>query len=115
MDLSKFAQNDSCKVELVNPISGEGLGAFVTIYSKDSKQFRKAQLEIAKGSIDDGGVYMLAHLTKEWDGIEYEGSELECTPENAALIYSEVPPFYDQLERVVFDRVKFMKVTPKSS
>jgi len=115
MDLSVFEQDETCDVIIVDPTTGENTDVVVTVFSVDSKQYRKTAALIAKGDVKvEDGVYMLASLTKSWKNVEFKDKELKLTVDNAMKLYTSCPFIYVQLEKVIFDRVKFMKALPKA-
>jgi hypothetical protein len=69
---------------------------------------------IAKSEEEKTSEFLLASLTKSWTNVKYNKKEVELTIDNAADLYGKVPFIYAQLEKVIFDRVKFMKALPKA-
>lgn len=116
MDVSAFTQNETCDVVIINPITGEPTDCVITVYSTDTKVYRKTQLLIAKGEVDkdEAAEFLLASLTKSWVNVEDGKDAIECTQANAIKLYNDCPFIYEQIERVIFNRVKFMKVQPKA-
>ena len=110
MDFSKFEQVECKKVVILHPITGEETDASITVYSKDSRAYRQSASLLARGEGgEDGAEFLLAGVTKEWENIEIDGKTIEFNQENAIDVYKRFPFIIEQLERVVFDRLKFMK------
>ena len=115
MDLSKFKQDETCQVVIKDPVTGQDTDIKITVYGQDTKVYRSTSLAIAKGEVTENTPeYMLASLTKSWENLEANGEEIELTLDNAVKVYLDYPFIYSQLERVIFDRVKFMKAMQKS-
>ena len=112
MDLSKFEQGDTCEVTIVDPVTGEDTDITIVVYGMDSKQYRKSKAILDTMDIDpdDKPERLLAMLTKSWENLDYNGKTVELTLDSASDIYKKVPVIYSQLEKVIFNRVKFMKV-----
>lgn len=116
MDLSVFEQDETCDVIIVDPTTGENTDIIIVVYGMDSKQYRKSKAILDASDIDpdDKPERLLAMLTKSWKNLDYKGKAVELTLDSAEDIYKKIPIIYDQLEKVIFNRVKFMKALPKA-
>ena len=114
MDLSVFEQDETCKVTIIDPTTGKDTDIEIEVYSLDSKQYRKVTTAIAKSEEEKTGEFLLASLTKSWTNVQFKKKDVELTIENATELYGKVPVIYAQLEKVIYNRVKFMKALPKS-
>jgi len=126
LDVVKAA-NDGANVELVHPVSGEGLGIRVRVIGKDSDEFRRliaaqsrrrVQRMAKQGrgvkapdqeEIEHENVDLLAASTLGWEGMVYEGKELPFTRENAVMVYSKYPWVREQVDVAIGDRSLFIK------
>lgn len=126
MDLSKLAPTDEgTPLEILHPSSNQPTGVKIWLSSKDSPAFRKlqnaivdARLKASTGSgkrstptiaAIDGDTYrLLASVTKSWEGVEWNGAVLECTPENAVMLYEKIPWLKDQVDAFINERANFL-------
>lgn len=65
------------------------------VYQKEIVKFRREQIDRAIDSkkekeddSEDIELRLLVACTISWEGIEWEGKPMECTPENALKLYS---------------------------
>jgi hypothetical protein len=97
MDLSKFKVKDSITVEIVHPDLGDAHVSFeiagpshaLTLKSQRERADRITKLRGRNMTAKEKealGIEMLASRVLSWEGVEWEGKPLECTPENAAMI-----------------------------
>ncbi len=49
--------------------------------------------------------------TLAWTGIEFEGKALDCTPENAKMLYARVPVLRRQVEQFRDDELNFISAS----
>ena len=130
--------NAGFDVQLTHPGTAENLPLFIRVLGSDSDEYRRIEAEQNRKRIDKvwkGGVFRasaqtaeeteeqtitkLASVTKEWgevlaDGtkrasFENKGKLLECSVENAALLYRENPWVKEQVFAAVNDRQNFIK------
>lgn len=128
MDLNQLntAQiaNQGAIMTVRHPDTNEPLAMTITLLGADSKAFRfarnlainrrlksNARLLPTAEETDATSVEMLADCTVAWTGIELEGKPLDCTRENAVLLYSNpgLGWLREQVDRFVGDRANFLK------
>lgn len=109
MDLSPFTQSDTKEIIIKDPVTGEDTDIKMVVYGSDSKHYRSAISSLTEKGDDKRGIELLAKLTKSWENVEYDGKSLACNVENAMMIYANVPFLAAELEKVMFNRVNFMK------
>lgn len=135
MDLKSLKPSETTEVQIFHPVTGESLGIFIEILSRDSKEYfaakhaeesrviRSGVRERTADDIQKIGNNLLAAVTKSWreevDGnqvptLNFGGEHLECTPENAAMVYSELRWLRDQIDSKVHDRSAFLTNALKS-
>lgn len=136
MDFSKaefdlVASSDrgaDCHIE--HPFTGEPLyytdstgvekPIVIRVLGQDSREFRAAVSATSDAaarrkrnvSIDEAeqrAIAMLSVLVVRWEGIEWEGSPLECTIDNVKMFLKKFPPIRAQIDLFVADRANFFK------
>ena len=123
LDLTEHA-NNGATLEVLHPISGEILldknknPVTIELLGSDSTQMRNAMSSRAKKqmsskkqaqitTIDDAE--LLAAVVKNWSGIEENGTELACTPENVMHILTKYSWLRLQVDQFVSERSNFFK------
>jgi hypothetical protein len=124
--------NEGFEVSIYNPATTENLGLFITVLGKDSDEFqrvsraqqKKRMEKMSKGgfrntnvpveSIEADGIQLLAAVTKSWrqgekQTITLDGRELDCSKDNAAMIYERFPWIREQVDVAIGDRANFIK------
>jgi hypothetical protein len=94
----------------------------ITLMGADSEKAKKRQrMEINKRlkngrnskitaeEMEENGVNLLALCTLSWSGIKLDGRLLECSTENAAMVYQRSPWLKEQVDTFVGDRSNFLK------
>jgi hypothetical protein len=131
MDLTSLSTTEKAesgfKMEIVNPATGVPVGATITIAGTDSKTYQDAQHKIAnkrmKRMNSRGGmkfaltseeveiesIELLARCTLGWDNIDWEGSPLKFSLENAKMIYTELLWLREQCIAAMEDRSNFLQ------
>lgn len=102
MDLSSLALEQTAEMILKHPVTGVDTDAVIVLYGKDSKQYRDAfALQAKKAAamkasdsdyqekLSELGLDIFIKCTKDWRNVELDGSQLECTPENVAMMYKD--------------------------
>ena len=129
-DLGNYVNPDEATGEflnLLNPATGEPLlddnGEQVGIYllGKDSEVYRRAQRTITnrrlsrKGSsaitaerIESEANEVLAHCTASWQGIVYQGDEVDCSFSMAKRIYTQIPWVKEQVDEFIAERANYL-------
>jgi len=123
---TKQRSNEGVLMDIVYPGSGEPTGVRIRVAGIDSDRFndfarqrsKKAVQQAATGkgeeSNEDYAVELLTACTIDWEGVEYEGQELECTHENAKWVYQEFPAIRRQVNRFVMQERNFLSVSPEA-
>lgn len=71
-------------------------------------------LEIVGNEADESAVDALVACTVSWENCEFEGKKLECTPENAKMLYGRLIWLRRQVDRFVVSRRNFTKASAAS-
>lgn len=127
LNLVEFA-NGSQKMNVVHPITenelltSDGQQVYIEVLGADSSKMRdemsaRARKQMAKRSnqiltLDEAeaaSAELLAAITVNWFGIEENGVALECTKENAIMIYKKYSWLRLQVDSFVSDRANFYK------
>lgn len=91
----------------------------IRVLGQDSREFRAAvssadaTMRKKRGlSLDETerrAVELLSSLVVRWEGIEWDGKPLECTPENVEMFLLKFPPIRAQIDAFIADRANFFK------
>jgi len=96
VDLSKIKAVDSVRVEIQHPAC-EGVvvviaGITHAATKKADQKRADALLKAKKGlKAEDREKLMIDYMSARvlaWEGVQWEGADLECTPENVAMVLS---------------------------
>ena len=127
LDLAKYdvvsAAEEGATLTLRDPVSDVPFeGSTITVLGTDSKLYRDAvkaklnsrlnQKKSAKVDMDQEerkSIELLARMTVGWTGIARNGSEVDCTFENAVAVYREFPWIKEQVDEFVSDRSNFLR------
>lgn len=124
MDLSSLALEQTAEMILKDPVSGVDTDAVIVLYGKDSKQYRDAfALQAKKAAamkasdsdyqekLSELGLDIFIKCTKDWRNVGLDGKELECTPENVAMLYKDerFVWIHNQIAAFMEKRANFMK------
>jgi len=124
MDLSSLALEQTAEMILKDPVSGVDTDAVIVLYGKDSKQYRDAFAVQAKKAaamkasdsdyqekLSELGLDIFIKCTKDWRNVGLDGKELECTPENVAMMYKDerFVWIHNQISAFMEKRANFMK------
>lgn len=124
LELNDFqqAKTETCELEILHPKTGMGTGAFITLLSVDSKEWRKQSMKLRNENqkimrkrnhvdaekYDDDGVKLAAACTVGWRNL-YEGdTPIPFTPENALEIYWKHRFIREQVEEFISDIGNFI-------
>lgn len=123
LDLSAAAER-GYEFELRHPGTQAPLGMFVTVQGEDSDTYqaelRAMQQRRLTGrqaprtveQIDEQALDLLVLATIGWRGIQRDGSELPCTPENVRAVYRKFRWVREQVDAAVGDRANFLPALP---
>ena len=107
-------------MQVKNPLTGEALGATITLIGTDSKAFRDLAKQRATAALkrtkeeqedydsDASLIEMLAKCTLAWSGIEEGAKAVEFSQENAVKMYSKYQWLKEQVDRFIGDRANFL-------
>ena len=131
MDLTSLSTTEKAesgfKMEIVNPATGVPVGASITLAGTDSKIYQDAQHKIAnkrmKRMNSRGGmkfaltseevefesIELLARCTLGWDDVDWEGSPLKFSLENAKMVYTELLWLREQCVVAMEDRSNYLQ------
>lgn len=125
-DFAKLKTGDKAEkgsaMEVLHPVTLQPMGAKIFLAGFDSQRYRTAQNKmlnarmalkggrrITAEEVDAQHINLLAAVTISWEGLEWNGEKLECTPENAKMLYSELPWLRDQASEFITDRANFLQ------
>jgi hypothetical protein len=125
MDLKKYDTVTACdagaEMELKDPVTGEGLDAFITLAGVDSKAFRKAQDDCANARIRNQAntfgikdirkenVFSLAACTLGWRGIEEDGAAIPFSKQAVIDLYTSYPWIFEQVNAFIGNRANYLR------
>jgi len=124
---AKFAARGQ-KLHLRHPVTDEllhnedGEPITITLLGRDAPEYRRFMRNTANAAMRKGknnrasieqleqqSADLLAAVTVAWENVVLEGEALECTPDNAARVYRELPFVREQVDEFVEDRSNFLK------
>lgn len=106
-------------------MDGKGKPVTITVLGSDSREFRRKVDEVnrtrqrKRGNLslaesERTAAELLASVTKAWSGIEWDGKVLECTTENAEMLYRERSWVRQQVDEFVAEAGNFSQTTAKA-
>ena len=107
-------------MQVKNPLTGEALGATITLIGTDSKAFRDLAKQRATATLkrtkeeqenydsDDEMSVMLSKCTLAWSGVEEGVEAVEFSQENALMMYRKYRWLRDQVDQFIGDRANFL-------
>lgn len=122
MDLSSLSISESSKLILKHPVTGDELDGSILLCGKDSDTYRKQYGEMikkissdqAKGSDSDFvklDIDVYVACTIGWENISIGDDQLEFTPDNVRMVYTDqrFKWLHDQVVEFVGKRENFMQ------
>lgn len=123
---SLMPDGDSAEIQIKNLLTKKNTGIFITVLSKDSETYRDIQKTQANArfknfgrrttstsltaeELEEESLQLLVACTKAWRGMVYHGEALDCTPENARMIYERIPMIREQVDDAIHDRGNFKR------
>lgn len=116
---------EGAELEVLDPVTGESVGVFITLAGADSSVHRKTMAMIAKRRINGAkgfrnkgydpekfeaeSIEVLAACTLAWKGVVVDGSSLPCSRDNAVRLYTRFPWLREQVEQFVSDRTEYLQ------
>ena len=120
--------NEGFAVRIYHPGTNEDLDITINVLGKDSDEFQKVSrsqskkrmAKLSKGGfrattnvpveeIEADGIQLLAACTKSWSGIIIDGKAVECSTDNAVMVYERFPWIKEQIDTAIGDRANFIK------
>jgi hypothetical protein len=121
--------NEGFDVCIYHPGTNEDLDITINVLGKDSDEFQKVSraqskkrmAKMTKGGgfrvtptipveeIEQDAIALLAACTKSWNGVVVEGKAIDCTTDNAVMIYERFPWIKEQVDIAIGDRANFIK------
>ena len=116
-DFKKFAET-GIELQLLNPIDGKPLDAFISIKGEDSSEWREALLTNAKAvnpeSDQSAGdqqrklAFSLASVTTGWRGITEKEEAIKYSKDAAMALYFQYDWIASQVYVALKDRERFL-------
>lgn len=116
---------EGAELEVLDPVTGEAVGVYITLAGADSAVHRKAltaaskrRLNGQKGFRNKGwdpekmqeeSIEILATCTLSWKGVTLEGAALPCSRDNAIKMYTRFPWLREQVEAFISDRSEYLQ------
>lgn len=116
-DFKAFAEK-GIKLQLLNPVDGSALEAFIRIKGEDSGEWREAMLTNAKAVNPDDEqtaedkqrqmAFSLAAITTDWEGISVGDEAIEYSKDAAMKLYYQYDWISNQVYVALKDRARFL-------
>lgn len=116
---------EGAELEVLDPVTGEPVGVYITLAGADSSLHRKATATItkrrlngqkgfrAKGfdpeKVEAESIEILAACTLSWKGVVVDGAALPCSRDNAIKMYTRFPWLREQVEQFIGDRSAYLQ------
>ncbi len=116
---------EGAELEVLDPVTNEPVGVFITLAGADSAIHRKSTATIAKRRLSNTkgfrnraldpekfeaeGIEVLAACTLSWKGVIVEGAPLPCGRDNAVRLYTRFPWLREQVDQFVSDRSAYLQ------
>ena len=113
------------ELEVLDPITSEPVGAYITLAGADSTIHRKAAANVSKRrfnsqkgfrsksfdveKMEAESIEILAACTLSWKGVTLEGAALPCSRDNAIKMYTRFPWLREQVEAFISDRSEYLQ------
>lgn len=119
-DLSSLEQEklDANWMEVESP-TGEPLGIHLYLASQDSEEYqkqlrrqqdkhlKKKKMKMSAEEAENDNRELLVSCVLKWQGVIYNGEELECNVENARWLLKSFPFIEEQVNEFIGDRANF--------
>ena len=117
------SSNEGAEFELVHPVTGKGLGIFISVLGNDSDTYRhavevraqrtlrkskKQRQQISLEEAENQAIEILAACTIGWTGLVENGKEIPFSESNARALYKKYPWMKDQVDAAIGDRALFL-------
>lgn len=123
MDLSAIRQQaqEEAWLTVLHPTTGLETTTRLRLLSPDSERYRAIDNSIKNASMQaaarrgrlsaeelaDSGMRLLVECTTGWEGVVFDGQELEFTSANVRTVYTDFPFIREQADRFLADRRNF--------
>lgn len=125
--LKPVMADDGAVLNIVHPETEELIeGMSITLLGQDSKVYRKLQMgkqqaalnRMAKGKkaidldaekLSEDSIDDLVKVTTAWTGFALDGKDLEFTPENIRMVYTDWAWIKEQVQEFVGNRANFFR------
>ena len=113
------------ELEVLDPVTGEPVSAYITLAGADSTIHRKAAANISKRrfnsrkgfrskdfdveKMEAESIEILAVCTLSWKGVTVDGVPLPCSRDNAIKMYTRFPWLREQVEQFIGDRSAYLQ------
>jgi Lon protease-like protein len=118
MDLSSIQHNGTTEITIYDPW-GDPTDIVVELYGRDTKEYRKAVMEIARDQdsksqqsdeeADRRGAQVLLAAVKSWTNVSYQGEEVTPQSKEAVelLARTDMDWFASQIHKAINNRALF--------
>ncbi|WP_418856826.1 hypothetical protein [Sutterella wadsworthensis] len=116
---------EGAELEVLDPVTGEAVGVYITLAGADSAVHRKAVANISKRRFNNQkgfrnrgfdpekmeaeSIEILAACTLSWKGVTVEGVPLPCSRDTAIKMYTRFPWLREQAEQFIGDRSEYLQ------
>lgn len=116
---------EGAELEVLDPVTGEPVGAYIVLAGADSAVHRKATAAVSKRrfssqkgfrnkgfdpeKVDAESIEILAACTLSWKGVLVNGAPLPCSRDNAIKMYTRFPWLREQVEQFIGDRSEYLQ------
>ena len=113
------------ELEVLDPVTNEPVGVYITLAGADSVVHRKAVANISKRRFNNQkgfrnkgfdpekmeaeSIEILAVCTLSWKGVTVDGDPLPCSRDNAIKMYTRFPWLREQVEQFIGDRSAYLQ------
>lgn len=121
MDITSYKRSDTAKVDILDPL-GNKTDIVVEVYGRDSKQYRKAAIELARdfdakdeAKAGDKGAALIQSCIASWSNVEANGKAIDPQSDEAREILKneDMDWFASQISRAIQDRSLFFSKSGK--
>lgn len=116
---------EGAELEVLDPVTSEAVGVYITLAGADSAVHRKAVANISKRrlngqkgfrnkgwdpeKVEAESIEILAACTLSWKGVLVDGAPLPCSRDNAIKMYTRFPWLREQVEQFIGDRSAYLQ------
>lgn len=116
---------EGAELEVLDPVTNEPVGVYITLAGADSVVHRKAVANISKRRFNNQkgfrnkgfdpekmeaeSIEILAVCTLSWKGVTVDGDPLPCSRDNAIKMYTRFPWLREQVEQFIGDRSAYLQ------